>query len=154
MDLTEALGWAGTRKNAVLVTLRKDGRAQSSDVAYALDDGTFLTSPERFDVFVEAEVAAGYGAGDAVARVEAPYLLVLGPPDDRETTYAAHLSYPAWTFRLTPVGPERCRLVVRFQNDFAPSPLAWLGYKYALAPAHFVMERKMMLGIKRRAEHA
>lgn len=87
-----------------------------------------------------------------VARVRAPYLLVLGPADTRAVAYAAHLPYPSWTFRLTPVGPERCRLLVRFQNDFAPGPLAWIGYKYALAPIHFVMERKMMLGIKRRAE--
>lgn len=89
-----------------------------------------------------------------VARIELPHLLVLGPPESRESAYAAHLPYPSWTFRLTPMGPERCRLVVRFQNDFTPTPLARIGYHYALAPIHTVMERKMMLGIKRRAEQA
>ncbi len=44
MDLTEAIAWAGTRDKAVLVTLRKDGRAQSSDVAYAVDGDTFVVS--------------------------------------------------------------------------------------------------------------
>ncbi len=44
MDMTEALAWAGGRKNAVLITLRRDGRAQSSDVAYALDGDTFVIS--------------------------------------------------------------------------------------------------------------
>lgn len=44
MDITTALEWAQTRRNAVLITLRKDGRAQSSDIAYALDGDTFLIS--------------------------------------------------------------------------------------------------------------
>ena len=44
MDLTEALTWAGTRKNAVLITIRSDGRAQSSDVGYGLDGDTFVIS--------------------------------------------------------------------------------------------------------------
>lgn len=89
-----------------------------------------------------------------VSRLRAPYLLVLGPPDTRAATYAAHMPYPSWTFRLTPVGPERCRLVVRYQNDYAPSTWSAIGYHYALAPIHTIMERKMMLGIKRRAERA
>lgn len=44
MDLTEALAWAGGRKNAVLITIRRDGRAQSSDVGYALDGDKFVIS--------------------------------------------------------------------------------------------------------------
>ncbi len=44
MDLTAALTWATDRKNAVLITLRKDGRAQSSDVSYLVDDGAFIIS--------------------------------------------------------------------------------------------------------------
>ncbi len=38
MDLKTALGWAAQRKNAVLITIRKDGRPQSSDVSYFVDD--------------------------------------------------------------------------------------------------------------------
>jgi len=44
MDIDTALTWAQGRSNAVLITLRKDGRAQSSDIAYAIEDGTFLIS--------------------------------------------------------------------------------------------------------------
>ena len=44
MDLTTALDWARGRRNAVLITLRSDGRAQSSDIAYALDGDTFVIS--------------------------------------------------------------------------------------------------------------
>jgi len=36
MDLSEALSWASGRRNGALITLRRDGRAQSSDIAYAV----------------------------------------------------------------------------------------------------------------------
>lgn len=41
MDLTDATAWAADRKHAVLITIRQDGRPQSSDVVYALDGATF-----------------------------------------------------------------------------------------------------------------
>jgi len=44
MDLHTATTWAAERKNAVLITLRKDGRAQSSDIAYASAGDRFLIS--------------------------------------------------------------------------------------------------------------
>lgn len=44
MELSTALDWAGERKHAALITLRKDGRAQSSDIVYVIDDGVFVIS--------------------------------------------------------------------------------------------------------------
>ena len=44
MELTPAMTWAGERKNAVLITIRKDGRPQSSDIAYTVGDGAFEIS--------------------------------------------------------------------------------------------------------------
>ncbi len=44
MDMTTAIQWAAERRNAVLITLRKDGRAQSSDIAYAVEGDSFLIS--------------------------------------------------------------------------------------------------------------
>jgi hypothetical protein len=64
------------------------------------------------------------------------------------------MPYPCWTFRLNPTAGEQTRLVVRFQSDFEPSPIGLVMNKYALAPIHFLMERKMLLGIKERAEGA
>jgi hypothetical protein len=87
-----------------------------------------------------------------VARMHVPTLLVLGPDTSRDEAFAAHLPYPCWTFQLTPTRDDTCRLVVRFQADFQPTLLGRLAYQYALLPIHFVMERKMMLGIKARAE--
>ena len=44
MDLNEALSWAADRHNAVLITIRRDGRPQSSDIAYAASDGMIRIS--------------------------------------------------------------------------------------------------------------
>jgi len=44
MDLSDATAWAAGRKHAVIITIRKDGRPQSSDVVYALDGDTFEIS--------------------------------------------------------------------------------------------------------------
>ena len=37
IDLSTACAWANERKNGVLITIRKDGRPQSSDIAYVVD---------------------------------------------------------------------------------------------------------------------
>ncbi len=44
MELETALEWARTRKHAVLVTLRRDGRPQTSDISYLVDDASFVIS--------------------------------------------------------------------------------------------------------------
>ena len=44
MDMNTAVKWAGGRKHAVMITLRKDGRAQSSDIVYIVEDGNFVIS--------------------------------------------------------------------------------------------------------------
>lgn len=90
--------------------------------------------------------------GFRVARVEPPSLLVLGPGTSREEAMETGLPFPCWTFSLRPLGGGKTRLVVRFQSDFKPTAIGWLMNKYGLEPIHFLMERKMMLGIKHRAE--
>jgi len=44
MDLDHALEWAGQRSDAVLITIRRDGRPQSSDIVYDLREGVFEIS--------------------------------------------------------------------------------------------------------------
>jgi PPOX class probable F420-dependent enzyme len=44
MDLQRAVEWAASRKLGVLITLRADGRAQSSDIVYAWDGAHFNVS--------------------------------------------------------------------------------------------------------------
>ena len=56
-----------------------------------------------------------------------------------------------WAFVLEPVDGG-CRLIVRVRADPRPSVLALA--LPVLEPVHFVMERKMLRTIKRRAEAA
>ena len=44
MDLNVAIAWASNNHHGVLITLRKDGRPQSSDIAYAVINGKFCIS--------------------------------------------------------------------------------------------------------------
>lgn len=44
ITLDQAVEWASARKHAVLITLRKDGRAQSSDVSYTVIDDAIVVS--------------------------------------------------------------------------------------------------------------
>ncbi len=44
LDVTSAMHWAADRRNGVLITLRRDGRPQSSDITYAVMNGAFVIS--------------------------------------------------------------------------------------------------------------
>jgi len=44
ITVDQAIEWAAARKHAVLITLRRDGRAQSSDVSYSVIDGAVVVS--------------------------------------------------------------------------------------------------------------
>lgn len=44
MEISPTLDWAAGRKHGVLITNRKDGRSQSSDVVYAVIDGAIHVS--------------------------------------------------------------------------------------------------------------
>ena len=59
-------------------------------------------------------------------------------------------------FVLQPIDDKTTRLIIRSQGDYNPdlkNPiLNFLLWRVVFEPAHFVMERKMLLGIKARAE--
>jgi hypothetical protein len=57
-----------------------------------------------------------------------------------------------WTFALKELDQSTTRLLVRIRWDRKPGVRDWIINFGVLEPAHFVMERRMMLGIKRRAE--
>lgn len=89
-----------------------------------------------------------------VLDLQPPQTLVLGPHGDRNEALGQGLPWSTWTFVLRDLGNGSTRLVVRMRSDFKPTPLGLLANKYALEPVHFAMERKMLLGIKHRAERA
>ena len=73
-----------------------------------------------------------------------PYrAIVLGSNTDNPGT---------WGFYLKEIDENTTRLILRGRGDLQPGLLNWL-FNYAVfEPAHFIMERKMLLGVKRRAE--
>ena len=44
MELSKAIEWASVRRLGVLITIRSDGRPQSSDIVYYVDSGVFSIS--------------------------------------------------------------------------------------------------------------
>jgi hypothetical protein len=73
--------------------------------------------------------------------------LVLGPPETEDAWIAT-----TWAFAIYSAGGDRCRLVTRVRGGvkrWSPLAVAWVAM---MDPGVFVMERKMLLGIKERAE--
>jgi len=58
----------------------------------------------------------------------------------------------SWAFILAPIDRGRTRLISRFRVGKRPRRAVALLYSLLIEIPHFVMERKMLLGIKRRAE--
>lgn len=63
---------------------------------------------------------------------------------------------PWGAFVLQPIDEKTTRLIIRSQGDYEPDlrnpVLNFLLWRVVYEPAHFIMERKMLLGIKERAE--
>jgi hypothetical protein len=99
-----------------------------------------LTPTERNNLFMR------------VAIVEPDRALVLVTPGSVEESFSSNYPYATWAFILHSLDEKTCRLIVRWRSDFKPSVFGLLANKYFLEPVHFIMERKMILGIKQRAE--
>jgi hypothetical protein len=74
---------------------------------------------------------------------EPPHALVLGSNTGSPGT---------WGFYLREVDEQTARLVIRGRGEWGTGLFNWLVAYAVFEPAHFIMERKMLLGIKRRAE--
>jgi hypothetical protein len=61
----------------------------------------------------------------------------------------------SWLFHVEPLGARRCRVISRYRCATAPDLRTRLAFgPTLLEPVSFAMDRKMLLGIKRRAERA
>src|SRR3990172_4699909 len=92
----------------------------------------------------------------AVASVEPARVLVLisaDPQSGQPVVYSGQMgkgyAIATWQFILEPLDENATRLLIRQRLAYTPD-LAWVWR--LTEPVAFVMERKMMLGIKRRAE--
>ena len=91
------------------------------------------------------------GVGFATLRVYQPGR-VLGFATRAIGTSPDHAEDGSWTFVLEPVNPQTTRLVVRGRGAARPSLLGAAFDRTIFEPVHFVMERRMMMGLKELAE--
>lgn len=79
-----------------------------------------------------------------VTAIEPGRAIILGG-DDPPTS---------WGFILDPIDEISTRLIIRYRQDFEPTPGNVIGWRVFTEPIHFNMERKMLQGIKARVESA
>jgi hypothetical protein len=85
-----------------------------------------------------------------VAQVESGHCLVwrvLNPSTHRPAN-------ATWAFLIRPIDTTHTRLIQRFRFGVGPRLLGMIFYAALMEIPHFVMERKMLLGIRARAERA
>lgn len=75
----------------------------------------------------------------------------LDPNRSLVLSYSAHAFEWVWQFGLYPVDEARTRLVTRGTERFAKTLSTWL-FMRVMEPTSFVMTRRMLIGVKQRAE--
>lgn len=102
----------------------------------------------------------GPGMGYAVAAIEPDRALVLHIRMDTRTWRSFDLTETvpdkylasSWVWFLDEVGERTTRLIARVRQDYNPSPLNALMIRGLIESGSFLMQRKTLSGIKRRAE--
>jgi hypothetical protein len=60
----------------------------------------------------------------------------------------------SWLFYLETLGPSRCRFISRYRTATSDDLAMKLAYGVAVEPIGFAMDRRMLLGVKERAERS
>jgi hypothetical protein len=106
-------------------------------------DTVWLTPPERY--CGKARLVVG--------KLIPNRAMILVPPEDAETVKAAgRAPGGSWGFVLEPIDEHSTRLIVCSRSSEHQTLLRKAFERTVFDPAHFIMERRMMLGIKQRAE--
>jgi hypothetical protein len=105
--------------------------------------------------FIAAE--PNHVAGWRVTGIDPPKSLVLTVSIEQPASSEVPRLDPdtfsgVWVFQLNPIDTSSCRLIADFRADFGPGPVPSALPPLLLEPVHFVMERKMLIGLKERAE--
>ncbi len=88
-----------------------------------------------------------------VIRVDPRRAIVLGGALGKENSANPdEANALTWGFYLEALDENTTRLLCRSRWSWKPNLPNWIGYYALLEPIHFIMERKMLLGIKERAE--
>ncbi len=89
-----------------------------------------------------------------VVRAEPPSCLIAYRlPDEDAVASGRSWAAASWAFVIEPLGAERCRLISRYRVAISSDLQAHLAFGAALVePIGFAMDRRMLLGVKKRAE--
>ncbi len=128
MKLSEAVDWAAERKLGVLITIRSDGRPQSSDIVYYVDTGVFhismtvgraktvnLRRDPRAVLHISDEKAWSYVSLDGAVELSPPTTTPGDATSDALVDYYERLAgqHPDWDeYRQAMI--DEGRLVARF----------------------------------------
>lgn len=116
--------------------------------------------PEFQELAVGDTIPLFPGGGIPVRRLEPAAVLALGGTMDPRTGQVAaeegrRVAGPrlelGWTFVLQPLGARSTRLLARTRYDYWPLPWG-IPLRVLLEPLQFLMERRMLLGIRARVE--
>jgi hypothetical protein len=80
------------------------------------------------------------------------YWLAHGAPDVAARAEGKPWVDTTWLFFLEPLGPGRCRFISRYRMATSADLATRLAYGVAIEPIGFAMDRRMLLGVKERAE--
>lgn len=90
-----------------------------------------------------------------VAAEPGGFLLAYGAPDEEARAAGEPWAAASWLFLLEPLGERRCRLVSRHRAACSEDVRTRLAFGTAFVePIGFAMDRRMLLGVKERAERA
>jgi len=77
------------------------------------------------------------------------------PPSGGPTRARDRWMTASWLFLVEPAGPARCRVISRYRCDTSADLSSRLQFGPAIVePVSFAMDRRMLIGIKQRAERA
>ena len=131
-------------ENLFLADMHNADRINSQWQTRQVGDTVWLARQDRYQGTARTVIAM-YEPGHAMVLVsprDYEHLAQYGPPIDG-----------AWTFIVEPEGKNASRLIMRSRGQstgFLKRAFDYLVFD----PAHFIMERGMMLGIKERAERS
>lgn len=83
-----------------------------------------------------------------------PYFIVTAIEPGRAVVVGGDNPPTSWAFVVDPIDSESTRLIIRYRQSFEPSFANVLLWRVFTEPISFWMERKMLQGIKARAEAA
>ena len=90
-----------------------------------------------------------------VAMERGRYFVALAPVDESARAEGRPWAAASWLFFVEPLGPARCRVVSRYRVQCSEHLVSRLSYgAMLLEPIGFAMDRRMLLGIRARAEGA